>query len=358
MTFVQAKCTNCGGLLTVDEKKDAAICPYCNTPYIVEKAINHYNVTNNITVSNGGVINVFEEKSDFEIESGVLKAYHGASLEVTIPDNVVIIGDKAFANSAVTSVVLPKTIKRIRNRAFAGCTELLKITIPETVEHIGEGAFSDCKKLKEIMLPDSITEISCGLFSRSGLTSIAISSFVTTIRTRAFLDCKNLKKIVIPDTLDALASDAFSGCVFDEIKIPCSVEPGNVGVLYGAKTNRLILSKGNGTMNPRKYASTVLPWFSGTCKELVIEDGVKNIPPYAFKGVSELEKLFVSKSVKSIGQYAFDDCNIEELIMPSNIKIGHHAIYTYWIKNGLCPVCGGTFGLFGKCRSCGTVKPK
>ena len=39
MPLVNAKCTNCGGTLTVDASKEAAICDYCGSPYIVEKAI-------------------------------------------------------------------------------------------------------------------------------------------------------------------------------------------------------------------------------------------------------------------------------------------------------------------------------
>ena len=54
MSLVKAQCTNCGGTLDVDNSKEAAICPYCNTPYIVEKAINCY-VTNNISVNGDSV---------------------------------------------------------------------------------------------------------------------------------------------------------------------------------------------------------------------------------------------------------------------------------------------------------------
>ena len=49
MPLVQAKCTNCGAGLKVDNTKDAAICPSCGTPYVVEKAINYFNTTNNIS---------------------------------------------------------------------------------------------------------------------------------------------------------------------------------------------------------------------------------------------------------------------------------------------------------------------
>ena len=39
MPFVQGNCPNCGGTLAVDNEKDAWVCPYCNTPFIVEKQL-------------------------------------------------------------------------------------------------------------------------------------------------------------------------------------------------------------------------------------------------------------------------------------------------------------------------------
>lgn len=44
MAFVEAKCPNCGGVLQVNESNEAAICTYCGTPFITEKAINSYNI--------------------------------------------------------------------------------------------------------------------------------------------------------------------------------------------------------------------------------------------------------------------------------------------------------------------------
>ena len=56
MPLVQAKCTNCGANLEIDNTLDAAVCPYCNVPFVVEKAINNYNTANHI---NAGVVNVY-----------------------------------------------------------------------------------------------------------------------------------------------------------------------------------------------------------------------------------------------------------------------------------------------------------
>lgn len=44
MPLVNAKCTNCGASLKVDSNKDAAICEHCGSAYIVEKAVNNYNI--------------------------------------------------------------------------------------------------------------------------------------------------------------------------------------------------------------------------------------------------------------------------------------------------------------------------
>ena len=44
--LVAGVCPQCGGQLEVDPAQDAAVCPYCGTPYVVSKAINNYNVQN------------------------------------------------------------------------------------------------------------------------------------------------------------------------------------------------------------------------------------------------------------------------------------------------------------------------
>ena len=60
MPLTKAQCTNCGGTLEIDSSKEAAVCPFCNTPYIVEKAINLYktenHIVNNVTYNGDGVV--------------------------------------------------------------------------------------------------------------------------------------------------------------------------------------------------------------------------------------------------------------------------------------------------------------
>lgn len=49
-----AKCTNCGANIEVNENTEAGICPYCKSAYSTEKAIAMYY---NSSTTNAGVIN-------------------------------------------------------------------------------------------------------------------------------------------------------------------------------------------------------------------------------------------------------------------------------------------------------------
>lgn len=48
MPFVPVRCTQCNSKLNVDSNKKEAKCPYCNTTFVLEEAINNYEI-NNIT---------------------------------------------------------------------------------------------------------------------------------------------------------------------------------------------------------------------------------------------------------------------------------------------------------------------
>lgn len=76
--LVPAKCTGCGASLEVDIRESAAICPYCNNAYIVEQAINNYNVkmdgninvsSATINVSGVNITNLLVRAKDFRLKN-------------------------------------------------------------------------------------------------------------------------------------------------------------------------------------------------------------------------------------------------------------------------------------------------
>ena len=42
--IVPALCIQCGGTVEVDPKSETAKCPFCGTTFLLEKAVNNYNV--------------------------------------------------------------------------------------------------------------------------------------------------------------------------------------------------------------------------------------------------------------------------------------------------------------------------
>lgn len=68
------KCPNCGANIAVDVSKDAAICEYCGSAFVVEKAVHNYNI--NTAQFNNATVNIERQKTNKEIEYEHFMALH------------------------------------------------------------------------------------------------------------------------------------------------------------------------------------------------------------------------------------------------------------------------------------------
>ena len=161
MPLINAKCTNCGAILKVDNSKDATICEHCGSAFIVEKAIHQYMISNYISADTVIVQN--EPQKDFIIRAGVLEKYVGESVNVTIPGNVKQISERCFQNMKyIRSVHFHTGLEVIGKYAFSGCTGIQALEFPENIS-ISEGAFSHCTSLQSIVFRKG-THIDPGAF--------------------------------------------------------------------------------------------------------------------------------------------------------------------------------------------------
>lgn len=224
MPLVPAVCPNCKGTLEVNPSQDAAICRFCGTPFIVEKAINHYNTTNNF---NANVVNYYGSSNfDFVIRGGVLEKYNGASTDVVVPDGIVEIGYRAFEGlRRIRSIQIPNSVTVIGSFAFIECQNLSKINIPDRCTTIGGSAFEHCNSLENIHIPNSVTTMGEKVFYECrNLKNVTLSNSLIEIGQECFFSCEKLDNIIIPSEVKKIGGMAFGHCnALTHINIPRSV---------------------------------------------------------------------------------------------------------------------------------------
>ena len=111
-----------------------------------------------------------------------------------------VVGFYMFYNCrSLTSLKLPKTVKRIELYAMQYCKSLQKCTLPENLSEINDKAFANTS-LSEVTFPASLTSIKYKAFSEcSDLKTLRFTSpSVPTFGQDIFEDCSKLKKVYVP----------------------------------------------------------------------------------------------------------------------------------------------------------------
>ncbi len=292
------------------------------------------------------------------VEAIKADAFRGSDLlQITLPEGLLKIGDRAFADCKdLDTVNFPESLKIIGEEAFAGCIVLDK-PIPKNIR-VGKDAFRDTipdKKLQEarrleeskkaeeaqqaeneknariaeeedgiflkscqiekgmlkkykgeggnIRIPNTVKSIQWYAFKDcSGLVSVTVAHTVKTIGCGAFKDCSGLVSAVLPSGVKCIKSRAFKSCgCLTEIAIPNSVK----------FIEKRVFEDCSGMIG------------------VTIPNSVKGIGCYAFKDCRALTKVTIPNSVKRIEKGAFSDCsNLTEITIPNSVKyIGKGAFF-------------------------------
>ena len=158
--------------------------------------------------------------------------YNGLEKEIVIPEKVVIddivytitsIGEQAFMNSDIRTMVIPNSVSEICTEAFRGCTSLTTINIPDAVTEIGGGLFNGCCNLTDISISQNIELIrGYAFYNCSSLTAVYLPKSLKQISVNVFERCANLKSITIPNSVTSIGANVFSSC--SKLKIYCEAE--------------------------------------------------------------------------------------------------------------------------------------
>ena len=183
----------------------------------------------------------------------------------------------------LTSIVINDQIKTIPYYAFAGCSNLEKVTLGKKVERFGMRAFMNCTSLSSINLNDNIVAFEGGgtFAGCTSLTNVVIGSNVRKMEGSEFSGCTDLKTLEIHEGATVIGSESFEGCTaLKQVDIPNSVQELGSSAFNGCTS----------------------------LESVVIGDNVKTIPYYAFGGCTNLEKVTLGKRVEKFGMRAFINC--------------------------------------------------
>ena len=216
-----------------------------------------------------------------EIKSGAFE-YCTALSNIELTPKILYIDARAFANSGLTEISIPKEIETIANQVFYKCEALKKIDFSDGVKEIKEAAFSYCSALEEIHL----------------------SKVLTKIGKEAFYACSSLTEITLPKKLINIGEDAFFYCLkLENITFPNSITAVGEGALYGCEGLLLVELSKSMTIIPDNLLSKCTK-----LQKIKIPEGINKIAYQAFSNCSSLTQVEIPASVNNIESESFKAC--------------------------------------------------
>lgn len=147
-----------------------------------------------------------------------------------------------------------------------------------------------------------------------------IPSGVTQIGRKVFYRCPDLEWLYLPNTLEGFNAGSFSSCPLLHFKVEDNPR-------YTTNEDGTIL------LNPDKTIIYSYPTCPG---DLVIEEGIKEIGPYAFYCMDKVTSVVLPESLEIIGDHAFYDTKLEYLTIPAGVRrIEDHAFTDSHVLKGV-----------------------
>ena len=262
-----------------------------------------------------------------------------------------------IGDAPVIEVVIPESIKSIRDSAFSYFDTLKRVTIHEGVTSIGKYAFTASPNLASITVSEnnSVYSSKDGILYNKAQTeiicvpkgirgNIVIPDSIKSIDDRLFQDCALLTGLTIPDSVTSLGSNIIGGCNSLE-----SIVIGN-GITYlngstftfPSSLTKIILGnniayiereifrdcdKAMTTVNGVNYIGKWAISCDKKITEIELEADTEGIANGAFAGCSLLERVVIGNNVKKISEEAFREClSLKTITIPDSVtSIGMYA---------------------------------
>lgn len=226
------------------------------------------------------------------------------SLDLSAATGIEEIPDRLFEGSTLKEVILPSTVTRIGDRAFADCIMLSMSELPASVTEIGTEAFSGSSLISFSELPESLETIGDRAFRNcSGLRNLTFGTALKSVGGSAFSGCSMLETVDFSQSaIAAIPDETFSGCaMLDEVILPETVEWIGSNAFRGTDVRDIEFAAAVTNIGSYAFAD---------CRRLVsanIPEGVAEAAEYTFADCPRLVSASFPFGVTSVGANIFDN---------------------------------------------------
>lgn len=229
------------------------------------------------------------------------------TIDLAAATDLRVVGDRAFAYSKLSAIVLPESVRSLGTEAFRGVVTLSNANIG-SLTAIPDGTFRGCSNLNEFTINETIVSIGNKAFAESGIVKVTVNGMSDEE------DKSALAKI---GEFAFENAEKFTGFVRNEYTRPKKDAEGNP--VYEMEADG-VTPKKDADGNPIPVTETV----SGGAG---LPEKVENVGSGAFKGNVKLAE-FAATGLKKLADNLFAGCEaLEEVRIGQVTEIGDYAFY-------------------------------
>lgn len=253
--------------------------------------------------------------------------------------NVTAIGKRAFYYMPdLQSVVIPKSVKIINEKAFEKCEKLARVIFMESassaLELIDKRAFYGCTRLDGFAMPNKVHTVENeGFRYCTSLSDLALSTSLNMINEYAFANCTALPTLTLPNSIASVQNYGFAyDTDLKTIELPANMQ--GVGAYCFTDCTALTTVKFNTAISTMTVGSNA---FKGCSKLSRVEinrvdswvqtnfyDQYANptsIAHHLYKNGKELTSVVIPSGTMYINNNVFSGCSsIKDVTIPATVQ--------------------------------------
>ena len=241
--------------------------------------------------------------------------------QLDLPQGLVYIGDSTFEGChSLKSLELPDGLQFLASRIFYQCDSLESVVIGEGITSL-PGVFCYRSSLVSVTLPQSLTAIEEGAFMDCrSLRELALPAHLETIGDEAFHGCNSLERVVFPASLKKLGKEAFGSCKgLQSVVLPATIEEIGAEAFSWCKGLKQVeFTEGEGKGGIIGESAFL---FCVQLPRIALPEGIEEIGKEAFCCCKSLGEVVLPKSLKRVGETAFQGIPLKEIDFPAGAQV-------------------------------------